>query len=49
LGPILQDPARPGKPFYCGSCHNPHSADNSYLFRFKAKSSGSLCSNCHNM
>ena len=47
LGPILQDPARPGKPFYCGSCHNPHSADNSYLFRFKAKSSGTLCSNCH--
>lgn len=46
-GPMLQDPSRPGKPFYCGSCHNPHSADSSYLFRFNAKSSKELCTNCH--
>ena len=46
-GPILQDPARPGKPFYCGSCHNPHSADNSFLFRFDAKSSREFCIHCH--
>ena len=46
-GPILQDPARPGKPFYCGSCHTPHSADSSYLFRFDAKSSKEFCIHCH--
>jgi predicted CXXCH cytochrome family protein len=48
-GPILRDPARPGKPFYCGSCHAPHSADNSYLFRFNAESSRDLCRTCHKM
>lgn len=48
-GPILQDPARPGKPFYCGSCHTPHSADNSSLFRFNAKSSRELCIHCHKL
>ncbi len=47
-GPVLQDPARPGKPFYCGSCHDPHSADNATLFRFNAKSSKDFCVHCHN-
>jgi len=48
LEPEIQDPARPGKPFYCGSCHNPHSSDSHFLFRFKAKSSKEFCINCHN-
>ena len=48
-GPILQDPARPGKPFYCGSCHTPHSADDSSLLRFNAKSSKELCLHCHKL
>jgi predicted CXXCH cytochrome family protein len=48
-GPILQDPARPGKPFYCGSCHTPHSADSSSLFRFGAKSSKEFCIHCHKL
>jgi predicted CXXCH cytochrome family protein len=40
---------RPGKPFYCGSCHNPHSTDSPLLFRFNAKSQTELCINCHKM
>ena len=44
-----QDPARPGKPFYCGSCHNPHSTDSPLLFRFNAQSVSKLCKNCHKM
>jgi predicted CXXCH cytochrome family protein len=44
-----KDPARPGKPFYCGSCHDPHSSDSPTLFRFNAKSSMGLCVNCHKM
>jgi predicted CXXCH cytochrome family protein len=44
-----QDPLRPGKPFYCGSCHNPHSTNTPLLFRFNAQSVGELCKNCHKM
>jgi predicted CXXCH cytochrome family protein len=47
LIPELQDPTRPGRPFFCGSCHTPHSADNPALFRFDAKSSKELCIQCH--
>jgi predicted CXXCH cytochrome family protein len=47
LSPELQDPLRPDKPFYCGSCHNPHSTENRSLFRFDAKSSRELCIHCH--
>lgn len=47
--PELQDPVRQGRPFYCGSCHNPHSAAGPSLFRFDAKSSKELCIHCHNM
>jgi len=43
----LMDPARPGRAFYCGSCHEPHSTESPRLFRYNAKSSISLCSNCH--
>jgi len=47
--PETIDPARPGKIFYCGSCHNPHSSDNLKLFRYKARSAMELCTNCHKM
>ena len=46
-GRILMDPARPDKVFYCGSCHNPHSASGPNLFRFNATSAMGLCSHCH--
>ena len=45
--PERQDPTRPGKPFYCGSCHNPHSTDGPRLLNFKARSSKEFCLNCH--
>ncbi len=44
-----KDLARQDKPFYCGSCHNPHSSDSRSLFRFPAKASMELCKNCHKM
>ena len=47
LQPDIKDPSRPGKQFYCGSCHDPHSADSPTLFRFNAKSSKEFCINCH--
>lgn len=43
----VPDPSRPGKRFYCGSCHNPHSSDSPNLFRFGAKSGMELCTQCH--
>ncbi|HTF99045.1 MAG TPA: cytochrome c3 family protein [Nitrospirota bacterium] len=48
-GPVLQDPARPGRPFYCGSCHNPHSGMSPMLFRFDVKTRKDLCIQCHKM
>ncbi len=45
--PEIMDPARPGRTFYCGSCHNPHSSATGQLFRYDAKSSMGLCTNCH--
>jgi len=44
---IIMDPARPGREFYCGSCHEPHSADSPKLFRFPAKDGMDICKNCH--
>jgi predicted CXXCH cytochrome family protein len=44
---ILMDPARPGKEFYCGSCHEPHSSEGNRLIRFPVKSYFDLCVNCH--
>lgn len=43
----IADPAREGKKFYCGSCHNPHSSDSPRLFRYKAAASFELCMYCH--
>ena len=45
----IMDPARPGREFYCGSCHEPHSTESPRLFRFNAKSAMGLCGNCHKM
>lgn len=47
--PELMDPSRPGRSFYCGSCHDPHSTDGPRLFRFNATSDMNLCKNCHQM
>lgn len=43
-----QDPKRPSKPFYCGSCHNPHTSMSPRLFRYRADSEMDLCTYCHN-
>ncbi len=45
----LTDPVRPDKPFYCGSCHEPHSAAAGKLFRFNSKTARDLCTHCHKM
>jgi predicted CXXCH cytochrome family protein len=42
-----QDPLRPGKSFYCASCHDPHRADYARLTRFEAKSMNGFCQKCH--
>jgi predicted CXXCH cytochrome family protein len=43
----LRNPAQSDRPFYCGSCHDPHSTDTPMLFRFNAQSPKELCANCH--
>lgn len=43
-----QDPKRPKRTFYCGSCHNPHTSDSIKLFRYSADTEMDLCSHCHN-
>lgn len=42
-----KDPSRPEKPFYCASCHNPHSTETPRLLRFNAKTGMDLCVHCH--
>lgn len=44
---VAQDPLRPGRPFYCASCHDPHRADYPRLARFDSKSTIGICRNCH--
>ncbi len=46
ITPIM-DPLRPGREFYCGSCHEPHSTDSPKLFRFNVKNDMDICINCH--
>ncbi len=43
----LNDPARKGKKFYCGSCHDPHSSNAMKLFRYEVESPIKLCAKCH--
>ena len=40
------DPLRPGKQFYCGSCHQPHKADFPKLNRLDP-GSATFCQRCH--
>lgn len=44
---VAQDPLRPGRSFYCGSCHEPHRSNYARLTRFDAKSMADFCRNCH--
>jgi predicted CXXCH cytochrome family protein len=43
----LRNPAQLDKPFYCGSCHDPHSTNTLNLLRFNAQSAQDLCKNRH--
>ncbi|MBI5921630.1 MAG: cytochrome c3 family protein [Betaproteobacteria bacterium] len=43
-----QDPLRPGKKFYCVSCHEPHRSELPKLSRFVTKNMAS-CQKCHKM
>lgn len=45
----IKDPARPGKPFYCAGCHEPHRSAVRNLLRYDAKTGMELCSHCHKM
>lgn len=45
----VEDPLRPGKPFYCGSCHQPHKSDFPKLQRLDPKQSMGICQKCHQM
>jgi predicted CXXCH cytochrome family protein len=40
------DPKRPGRPFSCASCHNPHGSDNPKLF-YAGASREQSCKYCH--
>lgn len=42
-----EDPARKGKEFYCGSCHDPHGSDWPKLYRYEADTAKELCHYCH--
>lgn len=43
----LDDPSRPGKKFYCASCHEPHRSDRIKLTRYGREMDS--CMNCHKM
>lgn len=45
---LARDPLRPGKSFYCGSCHDPHRGDFPRLMHFDVRSM-SYCLICHKM
>jgi len=41
----VEDPLRPGKPFYCAACHEPHRSELAMLNRFGKGMS--TCQKCH--
>lgn len=45
-GKVPDDPLRPGKKFYCVSCHEPHRSDLPRLVRFPNRMDA--CQKCHN-
>lgn len=47
--PGLMNPAQPGEPFYCGSCHHPHMSKHAKLMRFDLRSPQGFCQQCHKM
>ncbi|MEN8134135.1 MAG: cytochrome c3 family protein [Thermodesulfobacteriota bacterium] len=42
----VKDPLRPGTPFSCTSCHNPHGSQYSYLLHGEQRG-GMICMKCH--
>ncbi len=42
-----KDPARPGRDFYCSSCHNPHGSSGIFLLRMKGSFTYGVCQRCH--
>jgi predicted CXXCH cytochrome family protein len=42
-----KDPKRPGEPFGCVSCHNPHASSSPTLFRYEAQDAFEICGHCH--
>lgn len=44
---MVEDPLRPGKPFYCAACHEPHASELPRLARFSKGMS--QCQKCHKM
>lgn len=45
--PGLADPARPERPFYCGSCHDPHKGQSARLMRYDVQAAMDYCQRCH--
>ncbi len=43
----VEDPLRPGRPFFCGSCHDPHKGDFPKLLRQDPKLGMDVCQKCH--
>lgn len=46
-GTPVEDPLRPGRPFYCASCHEPHRSTLPYLLRMPKGTRA--CLECHKM
>jgi predicted CXXCH cytochrome family protein len=44
---LKPDPMRPGKRLTCASCHDPHGAEDKYLFVYETGSRSELCKKCH--
>ncbi|MFZ5539251.1 MAG: cytochrome c3 family protein [Pseudomonadota bacterium] len=43
----VEDPLRPGRPFGCTSCHEPHRSEYPRLSRFGSGSPAGICRQCH--
>ncbi len=45
----VMDPLRPGQPFSCTSCHEPHRSEYGRLGRFESRSTMDTCQRCHRL